>query len=177
MMKIALTGKMRSGKDTVAEIMGKYARFNEIKFSKGITEIIENYLPEVASKGKDRYAYQVIGQSLREIDPLIWVKYSIGKAIGDNVIITDLRQQNEYEYLKEHGFIIIKVESNLGDRINRMKELDEDNSIDRMNHETERFIDLIEADYTINNFWGLEELEWQVYSVITKILENNENKV
>ena len=151
-LKIAITGKMRSGKDTFAQHFIGDDYFYPIKFSKGISEIIDNYLPEVSLQPKNRKAYQTIGQSMREIDPLVWVKYSVSAAPeNESLIVTDLRQDNEAKYLRDKGFIIIKVESDEDIRIRRIIESGDTFSINELNHETELSVDKIVADYTVKN--------------------------
>lgn len=151
-LRIALTGKMRSGKNTFARHLVGYDYFYPIKFSKGISEIIDCYLPEVAAQSKNRKAYQIIGQSMRQIDPLVWVKHSVSCAPeNENLIVTDLRQANEADYLRKQGFIIVKVEACIDLRIERMKASGDTFSLEDLHHETERSVDEIEADYTIQN--------------------------
>ena len=46
LMKVALFGKMRSGKDTVGKILIDEYHFKRFAFGDGIGEIIEKYFPE-----------------------------------------------------------------------------------------------------------------------------------
>ncbi|MFP3398635.1 hypothetical protein SB749_20125, partial [Brevibacterium sp. SIMBA_078] len=83
-------------------------------FGDGITKVINQYFPEAFNDGKPRKHYQVIGQSFRELDENIWVNMALKeleshwKHFGDYpVIITDLRQVNEYSVMKSLGFTVI----------------------------------------------------------------------
>lgn len=60
-MKIALFGKMRSGKDTVADMLIDEYNFTSYSFSKGIKEIVDTYFPETKEMGKPREHYQQVG--------------------------------------------------------------------------------------------------------------------
>ena len=53
-MKIALFGKIRSGKDTVGKILIEEYGFNRFAFGDGIGEIIQKYFPEAWEGGKPR---------------------------------------------------------------------------------------------------------------------------
>lgn len=175
-MKIALFGKMRSGKNTVADILKEQYEFKEFAFGDGIGEIITKYFPEAFVNGKPRRHYQHIGQELRKLNPDVWVNYLfrsvnhyltqeqadsliMNRKANENIVITDGRQLNEAERLKEAGYIIIKVETPEDIRIQRIKESGDNFSPEQLNHETEKQVDLIEADVVIKNDGTLEQLK------------------
>ena len=101
-MKIGIGGKMRSGKDTVTEILIKYFSDNgkdvgHYKFSEGISKIINEYGYKEYTV-KPRVELQQIGQGLRQIlGEDVWVNYTLThiKGVEDVVIISDVRQENE----------------------------------------------------------------------------------
>ena len=97
-VKIAITGRLRSGKDTVADILQEETHFTVYRFADGITDIIQQYFPDDWKLGKPREHYQVIGQSLRQLDENVWVKALHRKRqyahLYCNELITDLRQPN-----------------------------------------------------------------------------------
>lgn len=173
MYKLAVVGKMRSGKDTVASMLVKQG-FETIAFADGITEIIENYFPEALQGAKPRKHYQHIGQELRKLNPNVWIDYLDRRINGltdedrfrfylvNKVIVTDCRQLNEAKYLKENGFMIIKVEADEDLRVERMKQVGEIVTLDQLNHDTEKQVDLIVPDYVIDNSFTYEQLETRV---------------
>lgn len=179
MIKIALTGKLRSGKDTVAEHFVN-SGFNAYKLSMGITEIIQRFFPCDLKDGvKLREHYTTIGQGLRQLDDEVWLKRTWSEIQRNNilfnyknVIITDLRQKNEEEFLRDKGFIIVKVEAADFLRVERAKKSDQDFDVSQMYHETELSVDEIEADYTIGNEGTLEELTDKVNDLIVELLAN-----
>lgn len=172
MAKIALTGKLRSGKDTLAEMFIEQG-YKPYKLSLGITEIIEKYFSSDCVKGvKLRNHYTTIGQSLRTIDDLVWVNRTwqeIQKSMKKNVVITDIRQKNEEVFLRSKGFIIIKVEADEDVRIERSKLVDKDFDISQIYHETELSVDEIEADYTLYNNEDIGSLKAQ-YDMLCSII-------
>ena len=169
-MKVALFGKMRSGKDTVGEILIKRYDFKKYAFGNGIGEIILKYFPDAFENGKPRHHYQFVGQKLRELDPDVWIKYLLKNVNADemkrktqeiphNVVVTDARQFNEYKALKENGYIIVKVECDEDIRIERMKASGDNFTPEMLHHETELQVDLIAPDVIIKNNGTLAELE------------------
>ncbi|ACV61748.1 hypothetical protein Dtox_0843 [Desulfofarcimen acetoxidans DSM 771] len=132
-MRIAVTGKMRSGKDTVGDYLVRQHRFKNFAFGDAIRSICQELFPEALAKGKPRYLYQAVGQGMRTIESDVWIN-NLFKQIDKespetNLVVTDLRQQNEYKALKQHGFIIVMVNSRLDNRIKRMNDCGDNFSI------------------------------------------------
>lgn len=161
-MKIALFGKMRSGKDTVGKMLIEEEGFKRFAFATGIGQIIEEYFPEAVAEGKKpRKHYQHIGQQLRQLNEDVWINYllkEIDEAGAGFVVVTDGRQYNEAQRLRENGFTIIKVEAPDELRIKRIEAAGDQFTPDLFTHETELQVDLIEADYTIVNDSDLKSL-------------------
>ncbi len=160
-----MVGEMRSGKDTFAKYFIE-RKFQNYSFGSGIAEVINTYFPDVWKTGKPRKHYQVIGQSFRMLDPLYWIKILDNKlkwhnffhGEESNIIVTDLRQPNEYDYLKSKGFYVIKVYADLDVRIHRAKEAGDTFDPEDLNHETEIHIKDIPCDYFVTNNGTLDEL-------------------
>lgn len=188
-MKIALFGKMRSGKDTVGQILTTEHGFKRFGFGDGIREIIEQYFPEAGAGGKPRKHYQHIGQELRELNPDVWINYllrnvescklsnsicqtSSALKSGDwsrkpfNVVVTDGRQFNEATKLKEKGFLIVRVTTPEELRIERMKALGDVFTLEQLHHETELNVDLIQPDVELINDGSLQDLMVKVQQML-----------
>lgn len=167
-MLIGISGKMRSGKDTVANyIIEKYG-FEHLKFSKGINEIY-NKFNYVDDKGiKNRQALQDIGQGIRRaLGENVWVNYTLSHYNrGKDTVISDVRQDNEFIALRELGAVIILVTTSPSVQRERLLQLGESPDEDRMNHETEHIPESM-ADVVVVNDSSLEEL----YTKIDDILE------
>lgn len=187
-MKIALCGKMRSGKDTVAEILSDEYDFTEFKLSSGIKSIIrELHLGDMYTK-KNRGLYQSIGQYMRRFDEDVWCKrtlkdietfnhYAVGsfqKNHIENTVISDVRQQNEVDFFREKGFVIVKVVSDDKLRLQRIKDAGDIMMQKDFYHETEKSVDGIEADYTIFNNGTLEDLNDSVNVLAKEIKKRSE---
>jgi cytidylate kinase len=104
-MKIAISGVMCSGKTTISNYL--IEKYNYKKFS--FADDIKKYAVEIFDmKNKDRKLLQNFGTKMKEIDDLIWIKRLDKKIkdIYDNIIIDDLRFQDEVTYLKSYNFKI-----------------------------------------------------------------------
>jgi dephospho-CoA kinase len=182
-VKIALTGKMRSGKDTVANHLYIRHSFNRVAFGDALKKNAHATFPWVSEFSKPRALYQQFGQLMRQIEPDVWIKHAeraVKGAIDFNVntgaerigvVITDLRQPNEYEWARNNGYTIIRVTAPDEDRIARAKIAGDDFNEADLEHETESHIDGFAVDFTIENNGTIDELKAQIDEVLTEIKE------
>lgn len=141
-MKIAITGKMCSGKSTLANyICSLDQRYQIYSFGKKVKDVAQDVFKMDPMK-KDRTLLTSIGTKLREIDPDVWTKYIIHQTQGHSFcIIDDLRYQNEYEYLIQNDFKIIQLNVSPELQEKRIKEIYPHNfqdHLDNRNHISER---------------------------------------
>jgi len=80
-----------------------------------------------------------------------------------NWIITDVRFKNELEAIKDRGGIVIRVNSNFIDHVNKITRVDFEND-----HLSETALDNAIFDYTINNNGTIEELVEKVKEILIK---------
>lgn len=182
-LRIGITGKMRSGKDEVADIItGRLGTdgepYSKIGFAEGITELLNEYVPNVFEEGKPRKAYQDVGQVLRQFHENVWVDRAmervntvIRRAPETHIIIKDVRQPNEYYALKEAGFTIIRVEAETELRVARSLSSNDTFNVEHLYHETEHILDDFEVDFTITNNSTLEELTHTTETLLQELLE------
>ncbi|SMO92036.1 AAA family ATPase [Melghirimyces algeriensis] len=175
MIKIALTGRMRSGKSTVAAYLCENYRFSEFAFADALKDIAHIIFGKPSEK--DRGLYQFVGQKMREYDPDVWVK-KLDHSIKDwllrdhqrgNIVITDLRQPNEYEYCRNYGYVIIRVNCPDTVRLDRIRESGDKFDEDMLNHETEKYVDAFEVDYETDNGGTWRGMAEQVDYIIRDI--------
>src|SRR5690606_732434 len=168
-IKIGLVGKAGTGKDTVAAYLVAVYGFRKFAFADRLKEIdFELFGPTV---GKDRKRLQQFGQFCRTIDPDVWVK-QLHKRIKDyhgNIVVTDIRQPNEYQYCIDNGFIIIKIVCDDDIRIERMKERGDIFNPEDLNHETEQYIDQFDYTYWVDNNGTFNDLTTQVDYILEDI--------
>lgn len=134
---IAIMGKARSGKDSLAaELIRRYA-FTRLAFADPLREAALKLDPiittdafgpvrlsEVLEQGgweraKDEYpeirrVLQRMGQGVRDMDEDFWLNVLLRKADGADklnmpVVVTDVRYPNEAEALKARGFLMLRI--------------------------------------------------------------------
>ena len=149
-MRVALIGKMRSGKSTIAELLEENLGYTRLSFGTRLKQFAHEVF-DVEEGVKPRKLYQDFGQHCRQIDPDVWVKW-VERDMGDNrlVVIDDLRQPNEYEWAKKNGFLLFHVKCSDEVRLMRMKNKGEDVDPKLLNHETEKHIDGYTYDYFLD---------------------------
>ena len=180
-MIIGITGHARHGKDSTADILVKRFGFKKYALADVMKEACkvifgwsDDYLyGELKDKVDPRFgisprhALQTLGTEwgqweLSKYDTFkdttgrkLWVN-SLLSRVSDAAVIADVRFPHEAEAIRDKGGIIIMVR--------RMYAVDN-------SHESERGIEDIDADYTVNNFGTLADLEWQVSELMGEILE------
>lgn len=173
-MKIALVGKMRSGKDSVADMLVDNYGYTEYKLSSGINHVVKT-LRLSDTELKNRAMYQKIGQFMRTIETDVWCNYTwrqfevdckyselINNSLITDIVISDVRQQNEADFFREKGFIIVKIQSTDEIRRKRIVESGDIMNEEDFTHETELSVDGIDVDYIIENNGTIKELYQKV---------------
>lgn len=159
--RIGLVGKQRTGKSTVAEYLKKQYEFFEKPLAEPIYGLASSYF---GMEEKDRQLLIDIGESMREIDRDVWLKYMWRKCNNmDRVVVPDVRMKHEYNYMKARGFIFIKIKTNYHIRSNR-----EGYNKEAEDSRTEQEVNEIPADYTIFNVSTLAHL----YNQVDHIMES-----
>ena len=84
----------------------------------------------------------------------------------ENIVITDVRQQNEVDMLRRAGFIIVRVNANHQTRLKRMVACGDVFDMVDLNHETELYIETCKVDYEIFNDGNIEGLYQQIKQLL-----------
>jgi dephospho-CoA kinase len=182
-VKIALTGKLRAGKDELAHHLYIRHGFDRVAFGDALKKNAHATFPWVSEFSKPRALYQSYGQLMRQIDPDVWIKHAERAVKGAidfrvntgaeqiGVVITDLRQPNEYEWARNNGYTIIRVTAPDEDRIARAKIAGDDFNEADLEHETESHIDGFAVNAEIINDGTIDDLKAQIDEIIAKINE------
>jgi dephospho-CoA kinase len=177
-VQIALTGEMRSGKDTVGKFLIEEHGFKKFAFGDGIKKTCQRLFPQEFENGnKPRKLLQDFGQFCVARDKNVWVNYLFKEMlwhgidpIEDNVVITDLRQPHEYEKLVESGFTIVRVSTKPHIRRERMALKGEYVSDEEFNHETEKHVRDFEVDFDLDNNGTQDQLIDQAKAMLSNII-------
>lgn len=172
-MKIALTGKLRSGKDTAAGYLALQYDFAPYAFGDELKQAFHRAFPGVPNEPKPRAYYQKFGQWAREsLGEDIWVTHCFRKIdfFGSaNVVITDLRQPNEWDALRSAGYTIIRINATDEIRMKRAIDAGDDFTVHDLVHETESNVDGFSVDYDVDNNGTNAELIAKLDAVMAKI--------
>lgn len=122
---IAFYGAQQSGKSSAAHAVGSWEGWLKVSFAQPLYGMITALLgadsrrldkeePQESLQGKSiREALQLLGTEWGRgmIGERIWL-HQMGRYFGKpfNVVIDDLRFRNEYEFLREHGATIVRVD-------------------------------------------------------------------
>lgn len=179
--KIALTGKMRSGKSRAADHIQYRHDFVTLAFGDDLKRIFHELNPWVSEMPKPRAEYQRFGQEMRRLyGDDIWIKH-VERRIGIlsksfemftdklNVVVTDLRQPNEYEWARANGFTIIRISAPEALRRERAAFAGDKFSDEDWTHDTEMHVDSFEVDYEIVNDGNFDELHAKVDEIMGEI--------
>lgn len=166
-MKIGLIGLKRAGKNTFGDIAVKEFGYKELAFADELKKYAKLLFPDhFKNNNKPVKLLQDFGEGMRKIDTDIWVKLlanNFDKTDELNVVVTDVRHQNEVDYLRSKGFTIVKIENNISDIIDRCRATESDFEPNLLLHKSEQLAlrDDI-ADITIENKGTLEEYQNKV---------------
>lgn len=107
-MKIAICGKMCSGKTTIANyIMRTFPGYKKYSFGQKVKDLCVELFN---MKEKDRSLLIKFANSMREIDSNVWINQVLKVTKGeDNCIIDDVRYQNEVDALIKDGWSFIQI--------------------------------------------------------------------
>lgn len=170
-MKIAIIGQSGVGKDYIVDIMTLRYSYNRISFSDQLKKLAIKIYPwmkkDYSADEKEKPLNIMVGNELITKTPReIWLSLNRLRDIEDglfirmlqeelkllrvpNIVISDIRTSNEYEWCKRNGFTIVAITANEAKHPN--------NSFDDFVRKT---IENQEFDYIFNNnFDGPIEIE------------------
>ncbi len=191
-MIIALSGKINSGKSTVADIFKEYG-FTLDSFASSVKDIccilfnydrnkIEGNTPEdrIWRESIDINMTNLMGYKFTPRDAMIKVGTDFGRNMihkniwieslfnryyknpNQAIVITDLRFANEYDEIKKRDGVIIRINRN------------NNNSNTQINsnsqHSSECELDNHPFDYVIDNDGTIEELKIKVINIIANLI-------
>jgi len=144
MNRIAIIGKMGSGKTTMANKLIDYG-YTKISFGDKVKELCVDLF---SMSYKNRELIQNVAEQMKIIDKDVWVSYVINKINKEHKdkkwVLDDCRFPNEYDVLKQIGFVFIYINIDYESQIENLKTIYGDKYLDhiqRMNHISESFVE------------------------------------
>jgi cytidylate kinase len=183
MVKIAISGKMWSGKSTLTKKIIEYfekeknIQFTKYSFASGVYKIARELFGMTI---KNRDLLTTIGYNMRLINKNIWIKDTLN-GIKENrhnfVIIDDLRFQNELNHIKKE-FFIIRLNISKEEQLNRLKKTYPNtyqNHLNNLNNISETDLDNVNPNvFDINidvSKYDEESFSSYIITKITKTIE------
>jgi len=150
-MRIAISGKMASGKSLVAKYLVAKYDFTGLSFAAKLKEICAVLFPR-AKYEKDRWLLQQVGQTMREFDPQVWIRFVLPDIKpGKDIVISDVRYPNEYNILRQYGFVMVRMYASYKARLGYIEKAYPDLPLLLLDSYDEVALDRYPFNYTINN--------------------------
>ena len=153
MRNIGLIGLAGSGKDTAAEALYKLG-YKRVSFAQKLKYLAGYFGWDGFKDARGRALLQDLGMAARRYNPNHWIEEL--HSICDRkrfLVYTDVRFQNEADYVREQGGIVV--------RIVRPGQIAE-------NHESELKQSEVAADMEIVNDGSIEDLHNKIRAILTK---------
>jgi dephospho-CoA kinase len=173
---ISLYGEMGSGKDEAAKVLVDELGFKRLAFGDSLKKHVSQKYWALLEGAQQisleeynrvfRRLCQQEGQASRAIYEDVWVSHFDSCLLHEvvinghkRIVVTDMRQPNEYRYLESLGARFVRVWTSPSKRLERIKQRDgyvPDESI--LNHETEKHFGRFNWNVLIRNDGSKEEL-------------------
>lgn len=175
-IKIALCGRLRSGKDSVGALLTtRYDFYPKIAFGHALKDAAHRIFLDVPQEPKPRALYQFMNV-MREYDADVWIKhaqkrvdYALEQRSTTGIVITDVRQQNELDWCRANGFTIVRVTASDDVRIARAQRSKDVFDYEDLTHPTELEIDTFDVDYEISNDGEYADLVAEVERLVAAL--------
>lgn len=165
-MKICFLAPSSYGKSTAVQLLSKHFDIKNIKIGQPLYEMQNNFYNRLGIKIKDKQdgeLLQFFGKKVRKENNMFLLnefKHKLDNTSA-TIISNDDCRPDDYEFLKDNGFIFIKI--------NGYKRSREDITIANPKEKIE-WQSEIPFDYEINNYGTLEEYESELLKLMNKLL-------
>ena len=170
-LKVAITGKMGSGKSSLSKIIQDLEDAYVTSFSSIIRRVVQEL-----DLTPTRTLLQETGDFFRKFDNDVWTNALLKEIQGMNriIVIDGIRYEFERNKLVSNGFKIIKIISS--DELRRVRiglrdKLEITDSLwnEWQNHPTEIYVDNIHVDYEILNNDSIPALRQSILPILNEL--------
>lgn len=183
-IKIALTGRLASGKDIAVNYIVTMFDFQPYRFSAKGKSFFYELFPELKDESKPRQPMRDFIDGITTLPvpgaESVWVDYTF-RQIDDHikrqccrqakVLITDVRKPIEYARVRKEGFTTIRITAPEDIRIERAKKRGDEFDLADLEHPTELAVDHFEVDHEIENAGEPEELYAKLDEIMAEVLK------
>jgi len=165
-MKIAFIGKAGVGKTTLAVRLKREFGFERLSFAAPIKKMAQQvYFWKPLNKKECREFLQAFGDGARQHDSTVWIRHlemrlrQLEAEYTEDLVVDDCRYLNEAQFLRNNGFIIVRL---LGKGYDYKGEVGE--------HVSETQLDEWTADYQVDCSGDDLESAWtQLVELLCKL--------
>jgi len=162
-LRIAFVGKAGSGKTTLAMYLVRSRGFKRLSFATALKKIAQDIIFwRPLDKRRDRRFLQCLGEDARQfIGADVWIRWfdwslkQLENDFVENIVVDDCRYLNEAQYLKDNGFVLIRV---FGREAPDMPE-----------HISETELEKISVDFQIDNGGSLRRSISQLNDILRRL--------
>lgn len=186
MIKLALAGGLRVGKTEAENYLVDKFDCSPFDFADALKDDFHLEFKHILREPKPRKGYQLYGQLMRYVhgenywvDKCFyavevkrssrWAKLVEMNGVPFKPLITGVRQPNEFQRLREEGYIIIRVSAPKELQIKRSLEAGDDFKEEDLLHETEVTLMNEEVHYDIVNDGTIKDLHRKIDAVMLDI--------
>ena len=166
--RIAIGGKMGTGKSSISDFLAKCFQFKQYSFAAKLKEIASDLFD---MEVKDRVLLQMLGSEIRNMKRDAWANFIIKRINAEaplRAVIDDMRYLNEADILKEHNFVLMKLYTPAFlVKKRHIRGFNQQTSA----HPSEVEIDAIDIDYAIDTSGTLEQAYRKVMDVLAEVAE------
>lgn len=160
---LAIIGGAGAGKSTLADYLARTHGYTRLSFAGPLKDISVRLWG--AHRGLSRERLQRLGVAVRDIDPDTWLDLFTTQLAGHEAmqlptVVDDCRFPNEYEALKQRGFVFVRVQAGTADRVDRLTAIGRLDDPEQLMHESEQHQGSFAHDYSIYNSQGYQELAY-----------------
>lgn len=167
-MKIMLFGGRGAGKDTALEYFKQHLEnFYHLRLAGFVVEVAHAF----GIPNPTRTELVLIGETIgrKMIDENVWINKGlqvVDQYPNHDIVISDIRYQNEYDAFLERGFIPILIDCELNTRIERVIKRDGSIDMSLLEKEGEQAFKHFIPNFVLDNNGTFEDLENQVVDII-----------
>ena len=185
-MNIAIVGKMYAGKTTLAEAFVEHHGYTRVAMAGPLKQLALYAYGEEVVKDKEyavtdletgevgfksgRAILQGIGQTIKQVDRDIWLKMFITDTTNmqrEPYVVDDVRFQFEADYLRQNGWIIVKVDTPEWVRVARAESsTGRRPTKEELNHESEREVTAISADILYRGDGRMADIPHKAFDIL-----------
>lgn len=165
-IRLAFIGRAGVGKTTLSRSLIKSYGFVRLSFAKPVKAFAQSIIFwRPLNKAKDRAFLQLLGNGVRDaVVKNVWIRWfefdlrELEEKGVDNIVVDDCRYLNEAQFLRDNGFVIVRLLGRGYDLKGKVGE-----------HVSETQLDEWTADYQIDSSGTMENSWRQLIDVMVRI--------